>query len=117
VSRLEKMTRAAANVIGRDVTLFEWDNATEGLRLRTSNATFAPLSDMGDAFIVEAALRMNINYQFNGDSMLVCASSPKHANLGYLTTVPTDSYEALKARMLVVTQFAAILDLVGRSDG
>jgi hypothetical protein len=113
ISRLEHMTRAAARAIGRDLTGYEWDNDAKGLRLGSFAAQwFSPLTIYGDAFEVEARLQLNVLYQYTGSSLGVWASSAKYPNMGYMTSVPTDPLEAIKARMLVVTQFAALLDLV-----
>jgi hypothetical protein len=119
LNRLEQMTRAAARAIGRDVTTYEWDTDAKGLRLGVFAAEwFSPLTVYGDAFEVEARLQLNIVYQYNGTALAVYASSLKYPNMGYMVSVPTKAEEALKERMRLVTQFAALVDLVeDGSDG
>lgn len=125
MNRLEQMTRAAAHAIGRDVTAYEWWDAVKGLRIGTVASghwdaadcpVFAPLTDPCDAFVVEAVLQISVEYKCNGTSIGVWASCLKHPNMGYMTTVPTDVDASIAARMLVVTQFAALVDLVEGAD-
>lgn len=116
MSHNEAMTRAAARAIGRDVTGYVWSDFEGRLVRRLALAgriVFAPLADAADAFTVESDLRLNVTYLVNGDRIALCVTCVKHAELGHVVTVPLDSDKGamLEARMLAVTQFAALYDI------
>jgi len=115
-SQLEDLTRRAAHAIGKDVSLFEWDDAIQGLRLNSfGNPTFAPLTIYSDAFIVEATLQMSVEYRHLGNAITIHVSCAKHAEIAHMVSVVgsnrTDNEAMIKARMRLATTFAALIDL------
>jgi hypothetical protein len=122
MKRNEQMTRAAARAIGLDVSGYEWAEIGNSLIAvdhrtvpPTVNATFAPLQNPGDAFIVESALMMSARYeQFSHSSLAIYVSSadPRFAELGYMASAQRDDKAALlRARMMAVTTLASLCDL------
>lgn len=116
------MTRAAARALGLDTNTYQWVESMMGL-VRMDHAvappdvvaTFAPLSRPADAFVLESDLRMNVTYQSNGRSLgIFVQSATRSGNMGYMTALPADAdkTEAMKLRMLAVTQFAALTEAV-----
>jgi hypothetical protein len=108
------MTRAAARLIGRDVTGYVWNDKALGLEgtvgLHAQPDIFAPMADPCDAFMVEATLLMNVNYRFNGtDVQIAVNSSKKDAAKGalYIATTPIDdSIRLIGERMRAIVEFA-----------
>jgi hypothetical protein len=117
MNRNEEMTRAAAKLIGRDLTGYRWDDKALGMGgpwiggdNYDEREVFAPLADPCDAFMVEATLMMNVNYRFNGtDVQIAVNSSKKDAASGalYVAMSPIDDADRLLAeRMRAIVEFA-----------
>lgn len=121
----EHMTRAAARAISKDLTGFVWND--EALGLVRGNypinvwpseffpEVFAPLHNPADAFSIESDLQLNVEYKANGQQMMIVVSRVEgEAQTTYMTGFPIKGGRevALKARMLAVTQFAAMCDAV-----
>lgn len=126
MSHLEHMTRAAACAIGRDVTMMTWREDEQALvhgpysiNTWTDEWTpdaFAPLVRAADAFRVESDLNLNVNYRANVSTMLIVVGLD---DISYMTSYPIAGGReaALKARMLAVTQFAAMHAAVEYANG
>jgi hypothetical protein len=122
MNRLEEVTRAAARIIGMDLTAFEWSETSHGL-IRVDRsvvppdviATFRPLANPADALILESALLMGARYEMlTSKSMAIFMSSadPRFKELGYMKSAPADDKAALlHARMVAATTFAGLCDL------
>lgn len=117
MSHQEHMTRAAACAIGRDVGKMTWREQESGLVYGPfsinlwpddlSADVFAPLVRAADAFQIESDLNLDIAYKANGKQVMIVVSL---GEITYMVGYPVAGGReaALKARMLAVTQFAAM---------
>lgn len=119
MTKAEQMTRAAARMIGRDVTGYVWNEKVLGLEgkvgLHDQPDIFSPLTDPGDAFMVEGSLPVSVKCEYHaGGRIALYASTPITGleDLGYMTSARADLVvDVLRARMLLVTQFAELAAL------
>lgn len=117
MSHQEHMTRAAACAIGRDVSKMMWRPGECALVLgpfsintwsdEISPDAFAPLVRAADAFQIESHLRLDVTYKANGQQVMIVVALD---DVTYMVGFPVGSTReaAMKARMLAVTQFAAM---------
>lgn len=124
MTNAEAATRAAARLIGRDITGYRWDDNVMALIQGTEfsgdpAAVFSPITDPCDAFMVEASLTMNVRCEYRDGRVAMYASSPKDGmrDLGYMATARADLLDDIvRVRMLVVTTFAHLLAIAEDSD-
>lgn len=130
MNRFEQMTRAAARLVGRDVSGYEWRDDVLGLVEQSEYVdkacsmvapnVFAPLSDPCDAFIVEASLPISVRCEYSDGRLAMYASTPKPGlqDLGYMASaLAASTDDVLRTRMRVVTQFAELISLAEQCDG
>lgn len=119
----EHMTRAAARAIQMDLTGFVWNQEAVGLvrgnypinvwPTEFFPEVFAPLRQPGDAFGLESHLQLDVAYKANGQQMMIVVSKLEgEGTTTYMTGFPISGGReaALRARMLAITQFAAMSD-------
>lgn len=75
-SHAERLTREAAQAIGINVPDgARWDTLLGGLQLAPTTPyaknTFAPLNDFADAYHVETALQLSVQYMANGGGTIL----------------------------------------------
>jgi hypothetical protein len=119
MTNAEAATRAAARLIGRDITGMTWDDNVLAMRNTDGFSVFSPITDPCDAFMVEASLTMNVRCEFRDGRVAMYASSPKDGmqDLGYMATARADLLDDIvRVRMLVVTTFAHLLAIAEDSD-
>lgn len=114
MNQMENITRDAARAIGLDARTWDWDEQLRGLRLVVFNnhdRTFAPLTNHSDAYKVENALLITVNYRAMGHGAYTLqVSAPGHA--GSIMQAVTKGGDMLQARMYAITQFAALTALM-----
>lgn len=113
MTRNEELTRAAARLVGHDVSGLRWNEEAMGLMSRDGADVFAPMADPCDAFMVEATLLMNVNYHFNGTDVRIAVNSSKKEaarNAAYVAIAPIDDADRLLVeRMRAIVEFAGMI--------
>lgn len=117
MNQAEDLTRRAARAIELDVTSYVWDDGLRGL-CKGDVPIFAPLTDYGDAFMIETVLSINVHYQTNATTISIHASCEKHAVV-HMVSVPKDSQQdaLANARMRLAVTYAALIDIAERENG
>jgi hypothetical protein len=120
---LEQITRAALRALGGSDFQYAWDGSIGGIVEVKDGAptgvSFAPLRDPGDAFQVEALLRLDVTYERNDKHVQLAVRCPiKSGQMTYMTLLDPKAHKevALVERMRAVTQFAALLDNLGLTE-
>lgn len=109
MTRLERITRDAAEALGKDVTAWTWDQGLCGLRTADAGGheiVFNPLADPSTAYALEDELQLSVRYLCNDTGLILFVTSEKIGG-GVTHRVPEDG-ESLLARMFAVTQYAAL---------
>ncbi len=119
----EALTRDAAKAIGLHVPHnARWDLMLGGLQLYPATPytdnTFAPLNVPGDAYRIEAALKINVTHRAlsNQTYVLILRDSESNEGASIMKTVNKDD-DYLRLRMEAVVMFASLSMMVGDKHG
>jgi hypothetical protein len=100
------------------VSHWRWDKTERSLYLPSPNAeaiaTFSPLTSYSDAYVVEDALTMDVDYAIGRLAVSIRVTDKITGGSVFRTVRPGET--TLQARMAAITQYAALCAIMEDKD-
>lgn len=124
MSEDERMTRLAGVALGRKMGHWKWDGAHRGLYAADEHdarkyMSFAPLTSHADAYVMEDALEMDIQYVTapSRDGSTTSIRITDKLRGGHVFRTPLPNETTLMTRMAAVTHYAALCAILEDAQG